>query len=393
MEIDVQSSTEGKSDSLCPKEPSTRSASEGKAKNPDETVDCKVLSQNTERINDTVRKSTPAKSAAAVAITDFKTVNTPNQPKPVTTPNQPKPVTTTTVSLAAKRTSVTSKNCPTLLITSSEDMKLSGNTKALAGTKSPPSVLQSSSMQEKKTPLQTPTIVSSDKTKSESPVIKSVTSQSQVRIPGVLSGSVVSNATNGVAAVVNRSTVGNTSSARKDLPLFKLGMEKSYEQYVNQFSTNLLAKNKQHAQEERERRRGITTKFNLAEYNYHGSIVGDLEKILLTLRCSIVSLETSIPTAFMHPMWPVQRSTWVKAVHMSKTAAEFASVLSFFEGFVKPVVMRSVWRDAVGHLEFFRNLTESKVQPKKPVREEEEDIKHVELIGKSNCWWAFSDLR
>ena len=260
-----------------------------------------------------------------------------------------------------------------------------GNTKlvsAAVGIKSQSNVLV------KNSPVQTVTLVSGAKAKSASPLVKSAASPrvvpNQVKMPGVsLSTNAV--AYNGLSSVttVNKSIGLKTEEGKKEPPLFKLGMEKSYEQYVNQFSTNQLAKNKQHAQEERDRRRGISTKFNLAEYNYTGSLIGNLERILLTLRCSIVTLETSIPTAFMHPMWPVQRSTWVKAVHMSKTAPEFASVLSFFEGFIKPVVMRGVWNDAVGHLEFFRNLTESKTAgTKKTVKDEEEEHRNIELIGK-----------
>ena len=244
--------------------------------------------------------------------------------------------------------------------------------------------------------VQTVTLIGSTKpTTPGSTTVKSqansVPNQTSVKIVGHNGLPTTKGNASSVTVGMNKSVGIKIQETKKERPLFKLGMEKTFEQYVNQFSTNILAKNKQQAQEERDRRRGISTKFNLAEYTYAGSIIGGLERILLTLRCSIVALESSIPTAFMHPMWPVQRSTWVKAVHICRTAAEFASVLTFFESFIKPVVMRSVCNDAVGHLEFFRNLTESKAGAlKKPVKEEEDDVKKIELIGKGFCLVFFS---
>ena len=189
-------------------------------------------------------------------------------------------------------------------------------------------------------------------------------------------------------SIVNKSlnSAAQQPSQTKVTQYFKLGMEKTYESYVNQFSSNPLAKNKQQINEERDRRRGISTKFNLGEYTYTGSLVGNLERLLLTLRCSVVTLETSIPSAFMHPMWPLQRSTWVKAVHISKTSSEFASVLAFLESFIKPVIMRSVWSDAVGHLKLFRTLSESKSSTltKKTSKEEEEELHKKQMTCKFN---------
>ena len=284
-------------------------------------------------------------------------------------------------------------------VSSSQGVQTTGVqiTTAVGNRKLVSTASQAANLHLKTTPVQTVTLVSTANSKAASPLVKSASPlvksiatprvvSNQPKIPGVslYTNVVAHNGLSSLSNVLNKSTSSKSEEVKKELPLFKLGMEKSYEQYVNQFSSNQLAKNKQHAQEERDRRRGISTKFNLAEYNYTGSLIGNLERILLTLRCSIVTLETSIPTAFMHPMWPVQRSTWVKAVHMSKSAPEFASVLAFFEGFIKPVVMRGVWNDAVGHLEFFRNLTESKTATnKKSVKDEEEEHRNIELIGKS----------
>ena len=347
------------------------------------TVDSsKSDSQTTEAKNSNNIKPT------ASAATEAKTVVTA-----VVIPVKANSVTTTVRTPVTKSLTVSSNGSPQSVVTPARNTTAPGKTNTKLVNIAPrPLAVHTSGIQVKNTPVQTVTLVTSTGIKSTSPLVKATASsqvvQNRIKTPGVLTSNVVSyngigtTSSSGVTTVINRSMNIKSQEVKKEQPLFKLGMEKSYEQYINQFSTNQLAKNKQQAHEERDRRRGISTKFNLAEYNYTGSIIGNLERILLTLRCSIVTLETSIPTAFMHPMWPVQRSTWVKAVHLSKTAPEFASVLAFFESFVKPVVMRNVWNDAVGHLEFFRNLTESKTPAsKKPVKDEEEELKNIELIG------------
>ena len=378
MDIDTKTTdiTENKSDNL--KKDSTANVTDVV-----KTVDSsKSDSQTTEAKNSNNIKPT------ASAATEAKTVATA-----VVTPVKANSVTTTVRTPVTKSLTVSSNGSPQSVVTPARNTTASGKTNTKLVNIAPrPLAVQTSGIQVKNTPVQTVTLVTSTGIKSTSPLVKATASpqvvQNRIKTPGVLTSNVVSyngigtTSSSGVTTVMNRSMNIKSQEVKKEQPLFKLGMEKSYEQYINQFSTNQLAKNKQQAHEERDRRRGISTKFNLAEYNYTGSIIGNLERILLTLRCSIVTLETSIPTAFMHPMWPVQRSTWVKAVHLSKTAPEFASVLAFFESFVKPVVMRNVWNDAVGHLEFFRNLTESKTPAsKKPVKDEEEELKNIELIG------------
>ncbi|XP_029214367.2 nucleosome-remodeling factor subunit BPTF-like isoform X2 [Acropora millepora] len=158
-------------------------------------------------------------------------------------------------------------------------------------------------------------------------------------------------------------------------PVFKLGQEGNYSSYVNQFTSNTLALNKQQQVDQRDKKRSVSHKFSLNEFKWHGDTCGSKEVILNTLRFSIVGVENSIPSAFMHPSWPVQRSTWVKAVHMSKTPKEFAAALSFLESSIRPICYLSVWNDAVGHVELRRVMSESRQAgiKKKDHREEEEE--------------------
>ena len=169
-------------------------------------------------------------------------------------------------------------------------------------------------------------------------------------------------------------------------PFFRLGMEGHYTTYVNQYSANNLALNKYQHMEQRDRRRSVINKFSVNEFKWTGELYGSKEVILYSLRSSVVAFEGSIPTAFMHPVWPLQRSTWVRAVHSSKTPCEFAAALTFFLRLIKPICFLPVWNDAAGHLKFCRTPAENRsVSKKKEHKEEEEEQEEVRDIGKSHC--------
>lgn len=171
-------------------------------------------------------------------------------------------------------------------------------------------------------------------------------------------------------------------------PVFRLGQEGNYSAYVNQFTSNTLALNKHQHMDQRDRRRSVTHKFSLNEFKWHGDACGSKDVILNSLRFSIVGLENSVPTSFMHPSWPVQRSTWVRAVHLSKTPQEFAAALSFLESSIRPICYLSVWNDAVGHIELHRVMLEARQAgtKKKDHKEEEEE---PELDHKGFGWYIY----
>lgn len=187
-------------------------------------------------------------------------------------------------------------------------------------------------------------------------------------------------------SALEASTAGNSVPSAKDAveePVFRLGSEANYSSYVNQFTSNPLALTKQQQLEQRDKKRSVTHKFNLNEFKWHGEVCGSKEVVLNTLRFSVVSLENSIASSFMHPTWPVQRSTWVKAVHLSKTPQEFAAALSFLESSIRPICYLSVWNDAVGHVELHRVLSEARQvgTKKKDGHKEEEEEPEVESKG------------
>lgn len=193
------------------------------------------------------------------------------------------------------------------------------------------------------------------------------------------------------AASNQQLNAAQTSSAGNSVPtakqeveqaVFRLGSEANYSSYVNQFTSNPLALTKQQQLEQRDKKRSVTHKFHLNEVKWHGEVCGSKEVILNTLRFSIVSLENSITSSFMHPTWPGQRSTWVKAVHLSKTPQEFAAALSVLESSIRPICYLSVWNDAVGHVELHRVMSEARqVGTKKKDHKEEEEEPEVESKG------------
>ena len=177
----------------------------------------------------------------------------------------------------------------------------------------------------------------------------------------------------------------NTLGAAKqevEGPVFRLGQEANYLSYVNQFTSNALALTKQQQLDQRDKKRSVSHKFSLNEFKWHGDTCGSKDVILNTLRFSIVGLENSVPTAFMHPSWPVQRSTWVRAVHLSKTPQEFAAALSFLESCIRPICYLPVWNDAVGHVELHRVMSEARqVGTKKKDHKEEEEEPELDPKG------------
>ena len=182
------------------------------------------------------------------------------------------------------------------------------------------------------------------------------------------------------------STAGNSVPAAKQAveePVFRLGSEANYSSYVNQFTSNPLALTKQQQLEQRDKKRSVTHKFNLNEFKWHGEVCGGKEVILNTLRFTIANLENSIASSFMHPSWPTQRTTWVKAVHLSKRPQEFAAALSVLESSIRPICYLSVWNDAVGHVELHRVISEARQvgTKKKDGHKEEEEEPEVESKG------------
>lgn len=130
-------------------------------------------------------------------------------------------------------------------------------------------------------------------------------------------------------------------------------MDGSYKQYVNQYSTQTLALNKHQHNEERDRRRYLSHKFsltNLSEFKWHGTVYGNKILTVSTLRLSLLQLENSIASPFLHPNWQLHRQAWQKALQKCAKPEDFALALSILEASIKPVLLLPVWHEALGEM-------------------------------------------
>ena len=136
-----------------------------------------------------------------------------------------------------------------------------------------------------------------------------------------------------------------------NLPNFLTGMENNFKTYQNQYSTNTLALNKHQHNEERDKRRYLSHKFSLtqlSEFKWNGALVGRKNLLINTLMMTIIQLENNLPAAFLHPNWPLHRTSWNNAVQKCRNPADFALALSILEACVKPVLFNPVWNESLG---------------------------------------------
>ena len=133
--------------------------------------------------------------------------------------------------------------------------------------------------------------------------------------------------------------------------LYYIGMDGTYKQYVNQFSTQTLALNKHQHNEERDRRRYLSHKFSLtplSDFKWHGTVHGNKIMTVSTLRLSLLQLENSIAAPFLHPNWQLHRKAWQNALQKCSKPEDFALALSILEASIKPVLLLPVWHEALG---------------------------------------------
>lgn len=106
-----------------------------------------------------------------------------------------------------------------------------------------------------------------------------------------------------------------SSVAKANAP-FRLGEEGSFRRYVNEFTINPLALNKQQHAEERDKRRYLQHKFSLAltgelEFRWPTwNLFGGASSQLDTIRLALCLLEASLPACFFHSQWSTARASW-----------------------------------------------------------------------------------
>lgn len=170
--------------------------------------------------------------------------------------------------------------------------------------------------------------------------------------------------------------------------LFKLGMDNSFKSYVNQYSTNPVSLNKSQRNEERDKKRHLSHKFSLtqaSEFKWVGSLTGTRALLVSTLRQTILQLESSIQSSFMHTNWPLLRKPWTTAVGACINPRDFARALIVLQACIKSVVFASVWHDQLGHVKLQRvtalEREEKKRQDKKDKKEREDEEERNRLFN------------
>ena len=173
---------------------------------------------------------------------------------------------------------------------------------------------------------------------------------------------------------------GTPAKSQSPLPadvIFKLGMEGRHKTYVNQYTSNPLALNKNQASEERDRKRYLSHKFSITgcgEFKWLGSIFGNRTVMLQTVRSTLLQLHSQLPAIFMHPNWAgSMRKSWIQAVNQSVSPTDLGRVLSILVACIRPVVFSSVWHEALGHIRLQRQTALEREERKKVDKKEKKD--------------------
>ena len=175
---------------------------------------------------------------------------------------------------------------------------------------------------------------------------------------------------------LTRSTVSHITSGTL---YFKLGQEQTFKSYINQYSSNPSALTKVQSNDERVKRTQMSHKFSLTDaavFKWIGTLHGNRNQLVNTIRQSMIQLEKEIPATFMHPNWTLLRKPWIGAVSQSVTPRDFARALTVIKCCIKPCILLNVWKDSLGHTQFKKitaQMREDKKKSEKRERKEKED--------------------
>lgn len=179
--------------------------------------------------------------------------------------------------------------------------------------------------------------------------------------------------------VPKEESTGTATKSKSPLPsdvIFKLGMEGRHKTYVNQYSSNPLALNKNQASEERDRKRYLSHKFSLtgpSEFKWSGSTFGNRTVMLQTVRSTLLQLHSQLPAIFMHPNWATMRKSWITAVNACVSSRDLGRVLSVLAACIRPVVFTLVWHESLGHIRLQRQTALDREERKKVDKKEKKD--------------------
>ena len=137
-------------------------------------------------------------------------------------------------------------------------------------------------------------------------------------------------------------------------------MEATFTRYVNYLRNDPLAFSKVQKSEDREKRRQLLFKFSMllpesGDFTWQGPLYGNLGHESLcaeALRKAMLSLESDLASPFLHSSWRLHGHSkrWTRAVQKCMTPSEFATALSSLVVCMKPVILNSTWREAIGKI-------------------------------------------
>ena len=165
---------------------------------------------------------------------------------------------------------------------------------------------------------------------------------------------------------------------------FKLGMDNLFHSYKNQYSCNPLAKSRNALQLEKDRKKYVNNKFHINEFSWIDHSFSKTMSFVVTLQNTLLKLETSLPQAFLHPLWYKLRQNWVTAVRLCSTVTDFAAVLLYLEDMIKPIIKVDVWNESCGSLKFTRIQGEIKNKTNNKLKQKLEKERAIDIIGEDN---------
>jgi len=147
----------------------------------------------------------------------------------------------------------------------------------------------------------------------------------------------------------------------------QLGQDGTHRCYTNHYSSNPRGKF-----QDRDLMRSLNNKFCLSALNsfkWYGAIDGSSNTISMTIKTTILKLETTIPSTFIHPCWQSQRLEWIKKLNSARKGTEYGEALSKLERCIKPILFKLSWYESTGFTQLFRSTSTERDEMKKTDRQ------------------------
>ena len=158
--------------------------------------------------------------------------------------------------------------------------------------------------------------------------------------------------------------------------------------YINLFKVNFEFLSRDQHQEERNKVKQLANRFtiSLLDIKRLDSIIFNFNlKPLFALRRSLINLENSIHSAFMHSNWSLHRKNWLAKVSRCRSAKNLSLALSVLASSIKTIAFNPVWNNSLGHYLLDYTTADDREERKKiEKRERRERIEEFDMLMRSN---------